>query len=387
MYCRVASTLTEGSPVILHTDIPTRAEVDRLLANRNPASVSLYVATDPASTGDAERIELRNLSTQAAEELRDAGVGRAEMAAIEEELDDLIDDAEFWRYQARSLATFLTPQQTLTFRLPNRLVSMVEVSDRFHVKPLMRAMTFPQAAFVLALSQNMSRLVEVSADAEPAEVRLPDMPKDAASFARKASLADRSPVRRIQGSEGRKLRLRQYARAIDQALRPFLGGLEMPLILAATEPLDSIFRSVSSYPHLAPQRITGNPDVMSDGELAASARRALDELYGDQLQATRRLFEQRRAAGRGLTDIGDVSRAATVGAVDTVLVDMDEVIPGVVDEHTGAVTLADAPGPDNYGVVDEIVRRVWLAGGRVLAIRRQDIPEQGSLAAILRYPI
>ena len=373
--------------MILHTDIPTRAEVDRLLTNRNPASVSLYVATDRRSRGEAERIELRNLGADAVAQLRDGGVGRAEVTAIEEELGDLVDDEEFWRYQARSLATFLTPEHTLTFRLPNRLASTVEVSDRFYVKPLMRATTFPQAAFVLALAQNLVRVVEVSADAEPTEVRLPDMPQDAASFARKASLADRAPVRRIQGSEGRKLRLRQYARTVDQALRPFLSGLEVPLILAAAEPLASIFRSVNSYPHLAGQRIAGNPETMSDGELAASARRALDELYAEQLEATRRLFEQRRAEGRGLTDIGDVARAATMGAVDTVLVDIDAVVPGSVDERTGAVTLAEAPGPDRYGVVDEIVRRAWLAGGTVLAVRRQDIPGEGSVAAILRYPI
>jgi glycine cleavage system regulatory protein len=66
-------------------------------------------------------------------------------------------------------------------------------------------------------------------------------------------------------------------------------------------------------------------------------------------------------------------------------VDIDAAVPGSVDEHTGAVTLADAPGPDRYGVVDEIVRRTWLAGGNVLAVRSQDLPEQSTVAAILRY--
>jgi hypothetical protein len=39
----------------------------------------------------------------------------------------------------------------------------------------------------------------------------------------------------------------------------------------------------------------------------------------------------------------------------------------------------------NYGVVDEIARRVWLNGGQVLAVRRDDIPGNGAVAAILRY--
>jgi hypothetical protein len=68
-----------------------------------------------------------------------------------------------------------------TFRLPNRLTSRLEVSDRFHLKPLLRSVTFLQAAFVLALAQT-----------------------------------DRSATGRIQGAQ--KVRMRQYARQIDQAL-------------------------------------------------------------------------------------------------------------------------------------------------------------------------
>ncbi len=373
--------------MILHTDIPTRTNIDRLLVNRDPASVSIYVPTDPASSNAAPRTALRNLGEKALQQLRSAGIGAPQVAAIEEGLTDLLDDQAFWRYQARTLAVLLTPELVQTFRLPNRLLSNLEVSDRFHLKPLLRAVTFPQVAFVLALAQSSVRVIEVSADDEPAEVGVPDLPGDAASVAGRSSLADRAPTRRIQGGEGQKLRLRQYARHIDLALRPLLNGLDMPLILAAAEPLDSIFRSVNTYPRLAPDSIGGNPENTSDAEIAARAREILDGLYAAELRRTQELFEQRRAQGRGLVDIGDVARAATYGAVDTVLVDIDQVVPGSVDEETGAVTLADAPSADRYGVVDEIARRVWLAAGTVLAVRREDVPSTTGVAAILRYPI
>ncbi|MGZ4228960.1 MAG: baeRF11 domain-containing protein [Solirubrobacteraceae bacterium] len=289
---------------------------------------------------------------------------------------------------SRSLAAFVTPEGLTTFRLPNRLLGVVEAADRFYVKPLLRTVTFPQVAFVLALAQGSVRLIEVSPDVEPAEVAIPDMPQDAASAAGRSSLADRAPIRRIQGDEGRKLRLRQYARKVDQAVRPFLSGLDVPLILAAAEPLDSIYRSVNSYPRLAPGGISGNPERTPDAELAAGAREVLDELYARELRATQELFERRRSEGRGLVDIGDVARAATFGAVDTLLIDIDEVVvPGSVDEDTGAVTLADAPTAAGYSVVDEIARRAWLAGATVLAVRQQDVPDGTSVAAILRYRI
>ena len=369
--------------MILPTDIPTR-QLGLLLAAREPCSVSIYVPTDPSSRGDAERIELKNLARGAASQLEQAGAARAEIDAIDDELGDLVDDDEFWRYQARTLALFLTPTTSSTFRLPNTLAAAVEVSDRFHLKPLLRAVTFPHTAFVLALSQNGVRLLEIAPELDPQEIRVPGLPKDVASAVGKSSIRDRAPSGRIQGSEGQKTRMRQYARQVDQALRPLLTGLDLPLILAATGPLDSIYRSVNSYPHLVPATLPGNPDSSSDGELTEGARRVLDDLYAAELRTVHDTYALRASQRRASADIADVARAATYGLVDTVLVDIDEVVPGHVDDN-GAVTFDDADDAVNYGVVDEIARRVWLNGGTVLAVRRDDIPGNGSVAGILRY--
>ena len=370
--------------MILPTDIPTRAQLDGLLATRAPWSVSIYLPTDPSSRGDAERIELKNLAGEAVRQLEQAGAGRNDVAAIEEEVADLIDDGEFWRYQAQSLALFLTPTRSTTYRLPHNLTSIVEVSDRFHLKPLLRALTFPHTAFVLALSQGSVRLLEIAPDLEPAQVAVPDLPGDVASAVGKSSIKDRAPSGRIQGSEGQKTRMRQYARQVDQALRPLLSGLDLPLILAAAEPLDSIYRSVNTYPHLVATSVAGNPDSTSDADLTASARGVLDDLYATELRTIHETYAHRLAQRRASADIADVARAATYGLVDTVLVDIDESVPGYIDEN-GAVTLDDTDDAVNYGVVDEIARRVWLNSGRVLAVRRADIPGKGSVAAILRY--
>src|SRR5262249_4016705 len=162
------------------------------------ASVSIYLPTDPVTANVAERIEFGNLVGEAVDQLRAGGVDKREVAALEEEHGDLIEDEEFWRYQARSLACFATPEGLTPFRLPLRLSSAVEVSDLFHLKPLLRTVTFPQMALVLALAQGSVRLIEVSADVPPEPVRVPDLPKDAASAVGRSSLSDRAPIRRIQ---------------------------------------------------------------------------------------------------------------------------------------------------------------------------------------------
>ena len=179
--------------------------------------------------------------------------------------------------------------------------------------------------------------------------------------------------------------LRIYCRSVADAVRSGMADQNVPLILAAAEPLQSIYRSVNTYPHLVDEGIDGNPENTSDAELAARARTILDELYAIQLAALHDLFERRMTEGRAGTDVANVARAATFGMVDTLFVDIDAVVPGFVDER-GAVEFAETDDAEAYSVIDEVARRVWNANGRVLAVRRDDIPGGGDLAAILRYP-
>jgi hypothetical protein len=247
--------------------------------------------------------------------------------------------------------------------------------------------TFPQTAFVLALAEGSVRLLEVTPDLPTFEVRVPDLPSDAADAVDKASIADRSPARRLQGDEGRKTLVLSYARAVDRALRAVLGGRDIPLILAASEPIDAIFRSVNSYPHLAERSLPGSPEASTDAELGEAAREILDGLYASQLRELTDRFEQRSAGGRTAIEINDLGRAATFGAVDTLFVDIDAQLSGTIDEESGVVSLDDTGRTGDYGVIDELCRRVILAGGTVIAARAVDVPGGGPAAAILRYPV
>lgn len=330
----------------LHIDIPTPAQIATLLDARAPGCVSIYLPTSPLpQDADAARIEFKNLV--------------AEAGTSNELLDDFAEDFVAWSLLAHSLAVFATPDTLRSFRLPNRLSSLAVVADRFHLKPLLRAVTFPQAALVLALSQHDVRLIEVAGDVPASEIELPELfPFDTAHTHR-------------------------YARQIDRALRPTLAGLGLPLILAATEPLDSFYRSTNSYPDLLDTGIRGNPEHMTPAELATAARPILDALYASQLDALRERFEAWQSRGRAATDLTDVARAATFGAVDTLLVDIDDLVEGSLDDSG---TIAHN-GDGSQGVVDEIARRVLASGGKVLAVRRDDVPHGVTAAALLRHPV
>jgi hypothetical protein len=350
-----------------------------------PGSVSIYLPTDPVSDNRAAALTLCGLAEEAVRQLQAADLEAQRVTAVETMLADLADDTDFWRFQARSLGVLVDPDRIATFRLPNRLTRMVAVSDRMHLKPILRSITFPQQAFVLALALGSVRLLEILPDADAFAVDVPDLPTDVASAAGKSSIKDRSPARRLQGSEGQKVRMRQYARKIEQALRGVLPPGGVPLVLAGTEPLLSIYRSLCTYPDLAESHIPGNPEGHSESVLASAAREAIDQFNADRVRELQRLFDKRTSQGRTATDVAEVARLATQGAVDTVFVDIDTSLPGTVDDRTGAVVFAKGHSATTYGVVDEIARRVWLAGGHIAAVRRDQIPAQGDVAAILRY--
>jgi hypothetical protein len=371
-----------------YIDIPSQNDVKRLMAVRAAACASIYLPTSPLPTeANANRIEFKTLGSTVTERLNASGSDKHVVNAIHEGLAELDDDEPFWLHQARSLAVFATPDSVRTFRLPNNLTELVEVSDRFLVKPLLRAVTFPQAAYVLALSVNSARLLAISPEGDPVEIQVPDMPKDAVTAVGLDSLKDNDPTSRTQGDAGRKLRLKQYAHQVDRALRRAIGSSDLPLIVAATQPLESIFRATTHYPRLAPTNIEGNPDERSDAQLAEAARKVLDVVYAEKINHLKETYELRAGHDRATTDLTRIAKAATFGAVDTLLVDIDVSIDGSVDVETGQLQIDESDTVSNYGVVDEIAKRVIESGGRVLAVRKDQVPEGADAAAILRFAV
>lgn len=370
-----------------YLDMPSAEDIGDLNLVRADACISIYLPTTPVSRDiEKSRINLGNLVKKAVAQLEAAGLDKKRIVSLQEQFANLLDDDEFWNHQANSLAILATPESLRTYRLANKLTEIVEVSDRFHLKPLLRAITFPHAAHVLALSENAVRLIEVSADLPAREISVQNMPSDAATAGGKPTNKDYSGTGHRHGAQGHSFYLARYVRMIDAALRPALKGTDLPLILATTKPLEALFRSLSVIPAL-PNIIAGNPDRLTEADLASAARPVLDAHYAEQIKDFHRLYEERTGQQRSTTDITDAARLATFGGIDRLLVDIDGVVDGTVDAETGAVSFASEGNAVNYGIVDEITGRALRSGAKVMAVRKADIPGGQDLAVISRYPI
>ena len=175
-------------------------------------------------------------------------------------------------------------------------------------------MTSPHDLFVLALSEESVRLIHVVANLPPAAVDVPQLPKNADQATRRPSIYVRAPRGHLQNLEGEKVLLHQYARRIDQALRSVLAGRATPLVLAAAEPIASVFRSVNSHPQLVDEAVLEDATHMTDRQIADLALPILNRLYTRELKDLIARFDELKPR-RAKTDVSYAAHTATAGAV------------------------------------------------------------------------
>src|ERR1700729_3188444 len=298
---------------MLHIDIPTLEEFKALAQIKGEVCISVYLPVSPLGENiRANRVAFRDLASEALAQLKKTGVDKRKIADFEERFDHLaglerdVQDEDkirklqrakpasfdtFWHYQAHGLAVLSTPGLMRMFRLPDPPKPLAEVADRLHLTPLIRAMTSPHDIFVLALAEESVRLIHAFANFPVVRLQTPDLPGNAEQATRRPSLHVRAPRGRLQNWEGEKVLLHQYVRKVEQAIHNVLVGLNTPLVVAAEEPLASMYRSLNSYPRLADEMIKGNPDQKTDAELEDAAIRLLDRLYSSKVKAAVALYD------------------------------------------------------------------------------------------------
>jgi hypothetical protein len=368
---------------VLHIDIPTRAEIQALGAHRAWPAVTITLPTTPLTqAAQADRIALGNAARAALGMIEAKGGDMRLLRAVEAPLLALAEDEAFWAVQAHGLVIHATPAGARAWRLAERVEARMVVEERFRLKPLLQALATPREAMVLALGMGEARLIEMTEGMAPETVKVPGLPRGAADAAGRGSHITRKGDMASGLATSENALLSNYARAVDRALRPLLAGLAVPLVLAASEPMASIFRGLCTYPHLADEGIAGSPDDVTDQALGAAARAVLAGLQAAEMSALAELFRQREAQGRATTEISRAARAAAFGAVDTLLVELGAELPGSIAEADGAVSFSG-----EGSLTDEITRLAFATGARVVVTDAGKIPGGGPVAAILRHAV
>lgn len=371
---------------MLHLDPVTVEEVRRLDAERGVPSVSLTMPTQPATipAWREDTLAFRELRRDAVRRLEEAGADKRAIAALDERLTALEADQEFWRYMAHGLAVYATPERIRTFRLPTRVARRVEISDRFHVKPLATVLSRPHDAYVLEMSIKRVRLLRVS-EGDVEEVDVPGLPRSLDDFIANERTPEITDMGDVQQSAEKKMRQEQLAHGIERALRPFLQGKSTPLVVAGVDTVTTFFRHATSYPHLTAETISGNQEHTHDQELAERARAIVAAHEKERIGAVIARAEAMRNENRGSFDISEIARAAEEGRVEALVVCLDEAVYGTLEAGVGSFVPGAESSVATYDVLDELVGRTLRTGGTVLPAPREQLPEGLKAAAVFRY--
>jgi len=278
--------------------------------------------------------------------------------------------------RTRSVGIFATENGAEVFTLTNSPAPWVGVADRFLIGPLLEgALALTPPVFTLAISENEVRLVDVTA--HPVEVvEVPGLPRDLESTIALDVTGDRDSYAHLRTSEDPKGRLREYARAVDRAIEPVLREVGAVLVIAAAEPIASIYRSMTSHDPVASSTISGNHDGDSINELADLAAPIIARHRREVLEEHLARFSEMPARGLVSVDLDEVADAAREGAIDTLFVDLGRRIPVPAEAFEGRTTLDR---------VDEIVRHALSSDATIVPVLADDLPTPDPVAAVLRY--
>ena len=111
---------------MLHVDIPSAADLTALASGRADICVSIYLRTTPVTRETAgDRIDLKNLAKDAVNRLEENGANHRRVAAVLEQLDDLVVTMSSGAFRREALPSSQLPTTSkhFAFRMHLSLLS------------------------------------------------------------------------------------------------------------------------------------------------------------------------------------------------------------------------------------------------------------------------
>jgi len=326
-------------------------------------------------------IRVRNLVAQAKDRLREEFSNR-ELAPLFERLDKLSESIDY-RFALDGLAMFVNPNFAAKYYLPFTLPERVVVADKFLTRDLVYAMNRTPRYWVLALSEQPTRLYEGVADTL-VEVEAGGFPMVHEGPGGAAALPGGYG---INVSAHRDERHRQFFRSVDAALKPILASDPLPLGVVGVDRWLAFFNEVTTHQEFIRATLLGNYDHMSAHELAKMVWPLVEAALAERVQRHLAELDSYVSQRRVASTVGEAWRTANEGRGKLLLVEKDYHEAGRVDESGLLLLPADDPNaPDVIpDAVDEVIETVLSKGGEVIFTENGQLADYQRIALVLRY--
>lgn len=378
-----------------------RKEIESLVEKKSDHCVSIYMPIH--RLGDAQdTLRYKNLLGKAERLLVEQGMRPAVAMRLLEPEYQLLKNIEYWRSPgSEGLAAFYSDGQWQRYLLPRRFSESVTVGERFRIKPLIPLVTGDGRYFVLALQKKNTRLF-LGSRFSITEIGLPGgTPKSMEEVLRYDD-----PERQLQyhtgtaGTGGRRQAMyhgqgvgideeeenvSRFFKELDKHLYPLFFQQKIPVVLAGSRSLSSLYRKLESSGMLVSAGIDVNPESLSQEELHQRSWRLVAPLFAEEENSARDKFFELHGTGLTLTDIASVVGAAKEGRIETLFLVEDAEVRGTFDPSTNKAEIVSADTPGAVDLCDLAVAWTLANKGNIYLKHEVEMPVNSGVAAVLRY--
>ncbi len=360
-----------------------RQEILDLAGKGSYPSLTITLPTHRTSPDNRQDpIRLKNLVAEAAARLT-AELGKREVAAVLRSLEELAETVDH-TYNLDGLALFVSAEGAHAYSLPFSLPERVIVDERFFTRDLVYAYNRSPHYWVLALSEQPTRLFLAFRD---------DLEELTAGSAFPMTHGGPGGARglpndpAVNASQFRDEHHRIFFRDVDAALAAYMADEPLPLAVVGVDRYLSFFSEVTSHGGQIVATLAGNHDQTSAHDLGRLVWPLVRASLAERRNAI--LDELGVAVGgqRSVSTLGEAWRFAQEGRGQTLVVEEGYHEAATIDasglhllpagEEGGPAALDDA--------VDATVAAVLAKGGRVVFVADGALAQHGRIALILRY--
>lgn len=381
-----------------------KKELHKLMSHPEGLCISIYIPTHRRGPeANQNQIRFKNALDQAetwigeTKDIDTSGASRILKPAKEK-----LASKSFWMKQNRGLAVFLAKDVISFYRTPLDFETLIIVSDRFHIKPLLPLFFNESTFYLVAVTLNTAQLFECCRY-HIREIMVEDMP-DGISDVLKYDLeyeqiqfhtgtgarypsGKRAAVFHGQdAAEMENQEVLRYFQAIDKAIHPVLSNENRPLLFAGLDHFFPLYKQANTYPYLITDTaLKKDPASMTEKQLQEQARKILEPCFKKEYRAAVRKYHNYKGTGKTGADLRQIIYRALTGRVDYLIVGVGVHQWGTYNEMTNEIAIHDRKEASDEDLLDFSAYATIMNGGKVYAVKPDEVPDNGSAVAFYRF--
>lgn len=376
----------------------TRENILNLANQEHNTCISIYLPTHKKGEEvQQDPIRLKNLLSEAKQELEELKVKEQKIEELLKEPRDLLDKPLFWQHNDKGLALFASDEGFDYYRVPHNFKERVMVDDHFLITPLIPMITMEGTFCVLALSQKNIRLLKCTR-ASVEEIELEEAPESLEEFLKydvnepnlqhhSAERGDGSAIFHGQGgsSDTDTKEIINFLKTVENDVTAILRKRNDPLILAGTNEAVAEYRKINHYSRLMDQTVSGNPDPKSNKEIKDEGWKVIQSYFLKDMYNDIERFGNLSNSDKQSDNLTQIVEAAYYGKVESLFVPIGEHSWGWFDQERDVVHHSKGQKNGEHDLINMAAIKTLTQSGNVYALDKEDMPNNSSVAAIFRY--